>query len=151
MRVVDILNIYGLILIGLALFLGVAFRLAVISGVTLLTLYYFAYPPFGGYLMGATEGHLYIVNKIFLEAITLIFLLFYNNKGYGVYALKFLFTKKTKETDSKKSEDGQPHSNSRRDVLKNLATIPALGVMGWGAFRDYKNYGVDVMSGATTG
>jgi len=38
MRVVDVLNVYGLILIGVTLFIGMAFRLAAISGVTLLTL-----------------------------------------------------------------------------------------------------------------
>ncbi len=50
MKIVDILNIYGLILIGLALFLGIFIRYAAIAGALLLTLYYFAYPPIGLFL-----------------------------------------------------------------------------------------------------
>jgi hypothetical protein len=33
--------------------------------------------------------------------------------------------------------------------MKNLATFPLLGVMGWGAFNSSKKYQVDVVSGAT--
>jgi uncharacterized membrane protein YphA (DoxX/SURF4 family) len=51
-KFIDILNIYGLILIGLALFIGLFSRIAAIGGVTLLTLYYFAYPPFGDIYRG---------------------------------------------------------------------------------------------------
>jgi len=45
-RAVDILNIWGLILIGLALILGCFCRVASASGIVLLALYYFAHPPF---------------------------------------------------------------------------------------------------------
>jgi uncharacterized membrane protein YphA (DoxX/SURF4 family) len=54
-EVVDLLNIYGLILIGLALFLGVFIRYASVAGVLLLMLYYFAYPPFGVSLLSGLE------------------------------------------------------------------------------------------------
>ena len=47
MKIVDIINIYGLIIIGIALFIGLFARLAAVGGAILLTLYYFAYPPFG--------------------------------------------------------------------------------------------------------
>jgi uncharacterized membrane protein YphA (DoxX/SURF4 family) len=143
MNVIDILNIYGLILIGLGLFLGLAIRIASISGILLLTLYYFAYPPFGGTLIGTTEGNLYIVNRLFIEAAALLILLFFKDKGYGIYTLKFSGLKKQKPEDS-----GQT-SNSRREALKNLATLPALGILGLGALSDYNKYGIDTMSGAT--
>jgi len=61
-QVVDFLNVYGLILIGLALFLGLFIRIASAGGVLLLLLYYFAYPPFGTSLFGSPEGHFYIVS-----------------------------------------------------------------------------------------
>jgi hypothetical protein len=38
---------------------------------------------------------------------------------------------------------------SRREALKNLATLPVLGFMGWGALRNLDAGGADVMSGAT--
>ena len=60
MNIIDPLNMAGLVLIGLGLFLGVFIRLSAISGVFLLLLYYFAYPPFGGDIFGGAEGSLYI-------------------------------------------------------------------------------------------
>ena len=39
--------------------------------------------------------------------------------------------------------------NARRELLKILAKLPVLGLLGWGANRNIKRYGVDVMSGAT--
>ena len=46
LRVVDWMNIWGLIFIGLFLFLGLFTRFASISGIILLLLYYIANPPF---------------------------------------------------------------------------------------------------------
>ncbi len=146
MNIVDPANIVALILIGLGLFIGLAIRLSAVSGVILLMLYYFAYPPFGGSLLGPVEGNLYIVNKNLIEALALIVLLFIKEKGYGLYALK-LFSAKKKDA----AVDIKPETtdNSRREALKNLATIPALGVLGLGAFRDSQKFGIDTLSGAT--
>lgn len=146
MNIVDPINIAGLILIGLGLFIGLAIRVSSISGIALLILYYFAYPPFGGSLMGSVEGNLYIVNKNLIEALALIVLLFLKEKGYGLFSLK-LFSLKNKVVE--KNKETETPDNSRREALKNLATIPALGVLGWGAFRDQQQFGVDTLSGAT--
>lgn len=147
MKIVDPVNMAALILIGLGLFLGLAIRLSSVSGVILLVLYYFAYPPFGGSLLGPVEGNLYIINKNFIEALALITLLFIKEKGYGLYALKF-FSFKTKTAES--TPEATPgNAKSRREALKNLATLPALGILGWGAFHENKKYGVDTLSGAT--
>ena len=147
MKIVDPVNIAGLILIGLGLFIGSAIRVASISGVILLALYYFAYPPFGGSLTGSIEGNLYLVNKNFIEAFALVTLLFLKEKGYGLYALKIFLTKKL--TAEKNEKENADKGSSRREVLKNLATLPALGIIGWGAFRDSQKYGIDTLSGAT--
>ena len=64
-NIIDFFNIYGLILIGTGLFIGFLVRYAAISGIVLLILYYFAYPPFGASLIGNTEGHVFIINTIF--------------------------------------------------------------------------------------
>jgi uncharacterized membrane protein YphA (DoxX/SURF4 family) len=63
LQAVDILNVFGLIMIGLALVTGLVSRAASVSGVMLLVLYYFAYPPFGDSLLSADEGHLYILQN----------------------------------------------------------------------------------------
>ncbi len=147
MKIIDPVNIVGLILIGLGLFVGLAIRAASVSGIILLALYYFAYPPFGGSMLWFGEGNLFIVDKLFIEASALLTLLFIKEKGYGLYDVKLgLFNKKPAEdTGAVELEE----SKSRREALKNLATIPALGIIGWGAFREHKEYGVDMISGAT--
>ncbi|MEN8117624.1 MAG: hypothetical protein ABFS16_11635 [Bacteroidota bacterium] len=142
MKVVDPVNIAALILIGLGLFLGLAIRISSISGVVLLMLYYFAHPPFGGSLMSGAESSLYIVNKNIIEALALVILVLLKEKGYGLYALRIFSLKK-------KEEAGPGTDTSRREALKNLATIPALGIMGWGALHDTRKFGVDTLSGAT--
>ncbi len=144
MNVVDPLNIAALILIGLALALGLAIRISAISGIILLMLYYFAHPPFGGSLLAGSEGSLYIVNKNFIEALALGVLIFLRDKGWGVYALG-IFSKNGRS--GLIQEIG--HDYSRREALKNLASIPALGIFGFGAFRETQKYGVDTLSGAT--
>ena len=144
LRVSDILNMYGLVFIGLALFIGLFSRIASLAGALLLTLYYFAYPPFGNPLMSASDGHLFIVDKLFIEAAVLLFLSFYREKGYSLDAFISMYRNR------KKSVTPVPESSSsRREALKNLATLPVLGAMGWGAVSNFKTYGVDVMSGAT--
>ena len=147
MKIIDPLNMAALVLIGLGLFLGVFIRLSSISGVILLMLYYFAYPPFGGDLFGTAEGNLYIVNKNLIETLALLVIFLIKEKGYGIYALPWLRLKKKASETNESEDNGAVHS--RREALKNLATIPALGIIGLGAFREAKEYGVDTLSGAT--
>jgi uncharacterized membrane protein YphA (DoxX/SURF4 family) len=148
LKIVDILNIYGLILIGLALFIGLFSNYAAIAGTFLLVLYYFAYPPFGNSLFYIGEGHLFIVDNIFIEGMALMFFVFLKEKGYGIGSLVDLSKSIKIRSDSKKKEEIQ-YSNSRREVLKNISVIPLLGLMGWGALIKNKKTDVDVMSGAT--
>jgi len=143
LKVTDLLNMYGLLLIGLALFIGFFSRLASICGALLLTLYYFAYPPFGNPLISAADGHIFIVDKLFIEATALLLLFFYREKGFSIDSLIEFFRKK------KAKPEEITGSESRREALKNLATLPVLGAMGIGAVSNFKTYGVDVMSGAT--
>ena len=143
---IDWLNIIGLILIGLALFLGIFTRITAACGALLLLLYYFAYPPFGFSLINTTgESHLFIVNYQLAEIIMLIIYVVYPQTGYGIENLLSYLkaSRKSKETDAEFA------SNSRREAIKNLASIPILGLMGWGAFENTRRYGADVMSGAT--
>ncbi len=147
MKIIDPLNMAGLILIGLGLFLGLYIRISSISGVVLLMLYYFAYPPFGGDLFGSAEGNLYIINKNLIETLALLVIFLIKEKGYGIYALPWFQLKKNAKVSN--DTENQTAVHSRREALKNLATIPALGVIGFGAFRDSQQFGVDTLSGAT--
>lgn len=148
LKIVDILNIYGLILIGLALFIGLFSQIAALAGTLLLTLYYFAYPPFGDSLFNAGEGHLFIVDKIFIEGIALLFIVFVRERGFGIDIFIELMKKAKGKSQAQKAEE-VPYSDSRREALKNIASIPILGILGWFSFQNNKKYSVDVMSGAT--
>ena len=143
LRVVDAVNVYGLMAIGLGLFLGVAVRAASAFGVLLLTLYYFAYPPFGATVAEASEGSVFIVNRVFLEAVALLALMLIKEKGWGLHGFRSVL-----KPDA--AEKGVPAgASSRRALFANLAVLPALGLLGWGAQRNRRKHGVDVMSGAT--
>jgi len=78
LAIVDNLNQWGLLLIGLALVVGTFARTAAIAGVVILALYYLAVPPFPGmeYAMPA-EGAYLIVNKILIELAALLVILAY--------------------------------------------------------------------------
>lgn len=75
LNTVDILNTWGLILIGLGLILGLFTRVASLAGCALLMLYYLFNPPFIGMeLTGTVEGNYVLVNKTLIEAVTLLYL-----------------------------------------------------------------------------
>jgi thiosulfate dehydrogenase (quinone) large subunit len=68
LNVVNLLNIWGLILIGLALILGLFTRFASISGMVLIALYYLSNPPMPGlHYSIPMEGNYLIVNKNLIE------------------------------------------------------------------------------------
>ncbi len=68
LAVVNVLNIWGLILIGLALILGLLTRFSAVMGMLLILLYYLANPPFiGFYYSIPMEGNYLIVNKNLVE------------------------------------------------------------------------------------
>ena len=80
LQIVDFLNTWGLILIGLGLFFGLFTRLSIISGIFLLGLYYIANPPFIESGSGALlEGHYLIIDKNFIELTALFVLIFFRN------------------------------------------------------------------------
>ena len=73
LNMVDILNTWGLIAIGLGLILGLFTRLAAISGAILLFIYYLNNPPLIGLEYSVpTEGSYLIVSKTLIESIALV-------------------------------------------------------------------------------
>jgi uncharacterized membrane protein YphA (DoxX/SURF4 family) len=148
LKAIDILNIYGLLLIGIALFIGIFTRIAALAGALMLTLYYFAYPPFGASMFNIGEGHLYIVDKLFIETMVLLFLTCYKEELFGIDSLISIL-RKPKNSSTTQNKETASYSGSRREVLKNLATLPFLGAMSSLAAFNNRKYGIDVMSGAT--
>lgn len=97
LAVVDFLNIWGLILIGLGLMLGCFARVATIAGIVVLALYYIAAPPFVGYVYSMpAEGSYLIVNKVLVELFAVLVLLaFPTSHVFGLDRL--IFWKKSPE------------------------------------------------------
>jgi thiosulfate dehydrogenase [quinone] large subunit len=73
--IVDFLNKWGLVLIGLGLIAGCLTRMASISGMVLLLFYYVFHPPIIGYTYATpVEGSYLIVNKNLIELFALFVL-----------------------------------------------------------------------------
>jgi thiosulfate dehydrogenase (quinone) large subunit len=75
---VDKANIWGLILIGISLFIGIFTRFSQIFGLLLIFLYYISYPPLASYPVAIpVEGSYWIVNKNLIEFGALLVLCFF--------------------------------------------------------------------------
>jgi len=157
LEVVNFLNVWGLILIGLGLFLGFFAKTAVYAGILLLSFYYVAYPPFQGLNFGTVqEGHYLLINKNFIILVTLIVLaLFSRTLNIGIWSLlktlnfrvRLDFPGKRKRPEPSFARDGDP--KSRREMLKHLAFLPFLGGFAW-AFVNNKKYSTpDAFTGST--
>ena len=90
-RIIDHLNIWGLILVGLSLILGLFSRPAILGGILLLGLYYLSHPPFTGIRYAApNEGSYLLVNKNLIELFALAVLyVFPSSKYIGIDRLIF--------------------------------------------------------------
>jgi thiosulfate dehydrogenase [quinone] large subunit len=90
-NVIDQLNIWGLILIGLGLILGLFSRPACIFGILLLATYYLSHPPFTSLKYAVpSEGSYLIVNKNLVELIALAVLFVFPSSRYiGIDRLIF--------------------------------------------------------------
>ncbi|HCC69881.1 MAG TPA: DoxX subfamily [Bacteroidales bacterium] len=76
LKIVDFMNIWGLILIGLGLILGLFTRISIIAGIALLGIYYLSHPPMVGFSFSVpSEGSYLWVNKNLIELAALSVLL----------------------------------------------------------------------------
>lgn len=166
LKVVDLLNVWGLILIGSALILGVFTRFACFAGVFLLGLYYIANPPFGVYGFGISEGNYLFVNKTLIELAALFLLgLFPSEALIGLDRLIAWLRKRETEAVPQESVPVEENSfewgfkglASRRELLKNLTVFPIFGGFvlatlkrhGWGSYEEANLSQVDAMSQAS--
>jgi len=135
LAVVDFLNVWGLILIGAALLLGVFTRAGALAGALLLTLYYLAHPSLPGLEQATAEGSYLIVNKNVVELCALLLLAFAPGRdfaGLGPYlaaglrrVLKML--RGRAEGAGQAGRFVEPEGLSRRDILAGLTTVPVVG------------------------
>lgn len=148
LRIVDLLNIWGLILIGLALFVGLFSRLVCFLGIGLLGLYYLANPALTNFAMGGTEGNYLFIDKTLVELIALVVLLIVpTGKFLGLDGLikQSRQAKAARDTTRGKVESPQSAdllalaSLPRRAVLKHLAALPLLGGFAYACLKKHSH------------
>ncbi|MGD0583559.1 MAG: DoxX family membrane protein [Bacteroidales bacterium] len=158
---VDFINIWGMILVGLGLILGLFVRWASAGGALMLLFYFIAYPPIPGYMFGVpVEGSYLWVNRNLIEFFVLIIYFFLSSENQ--YGLDRLFEQWREEKVRKPVPDipsAEGKSLERREVIKNLISVPALGAFAyalykkrrWDSFEEnlLKVQGIDANSGAT--
>jgi len=157
LNIVDFLNVWGLILIGLGLVLGLFTRYASIAGMVLLFFYYIAHPPFLGTDIGIPrEGHYMFIDRNLVEIIGLgLLAVFPSGLYFGLDRFRKIRSKKEPSSSMTARETEQETGQSvtknvqRREILRYLAMIPILGAFAWGTNRKYQWNLVNAVSGAT--
>lgn len=100
---VDFLNIWGLIVIGIGLILGIFTRTTAVSGAVLLFIYWLVNPPLIGLEYSLpSEGNYLIVSKTLIEVIALIVLAVFPTgsfAGLDIYISKIMNRKKNKREE----------------------------------------------------
>lgn len=82
LKVIDLLNIWGLIAIGLGLITGLFGKVAKIGGMVLLAFYFLSHPPMVGFKFSApSEGSYLWINKNLVELISLWALYLFPTSG----------------------------------------------------------------------
>ncbi|HBL75550.1 MAG: hypothetical protein A2W90_05430 [Bacteroidetes bacterium GWF2_42_66] len=137
MKVVDFLNIWGLILIGLSLFAGLLVRWSSIAGALLLLFYFVAYPPIPGHTLGAvTEGSYLWVNKTLIEFfIMLVFTVLPVEMFYGADRLIKRWKEEKVRTPVPSVKKEEKTSLQRRELLRDLISVPFLGAFAYAAYK----------------
>lgn len=153
---VDLLVVWGLVMIGLALFLGIFSRLAGIMGMILVASFYLANPPLITTSYGVVaEGHYLVVNKNLIELAALLTVIVFPTGLY--FGLDRIMADRPKKhqvsaevTSAREKTEHLPLASlKRREVLANLATVPFLGALAYGATKKYRWEKVNAISSAT--
>lgn len=86
MMITDMINIYGLIIIGLCLVMGCFARYAAYGAIALLSLYYLSHPPLldAGYMMPTEGSYLWVDKNMVMLCALAIVILFPTSKHIGL-------------------------------------------------------------------
>jgi len=165
LKVVDVLNIWGLILIGGALTLGCLTRVAAVLGIAMLALYYTAHPSLFAEQSGVTEGNYLIINKNLVELLALCVVAVLPAGQFGLDGL--LFGRRRHRPVHPDAVEAPPAelagcepaaSLARRQLLAGFLGMPFVGGFVWAVLKKhgYKSHEenqltsrIDGISGAT--
>ena len=154
---VDFINIWGLILAGIGLFIGLFTRLSASAGILMLLFYYVANPPFVQSAIPA-QGHFFIVNINVIEsAVLLVIIMLNRDYTWSIDPLIRGWMRRRKAGMFPPDENRHLSNHGRRELIKNLASLPLLGVtffgmarkVGWLSFEEENLNRTDATSSAT--
>jgi uncharacterized membrane protein YphA (DoxX/SURF4 family) len=138
--VVDFLNIWGMIFVGLGLMLGLFTRLASSAGALMLFFYFVAYPPIPGYMVSVpVEGSYLWVNKTLIEFVVLLAFAFLNSSYH--FGMDRLYSRWKEDKARKPVPDtptGKKDGLGRREAIRDLISVPALGAFAYALYRKRK-------------
>lgn len=150
---VDLLNMWGLTLLGLALVVGCFTRLTAILAAAMLMLYYVAQPPLFAPVAGPAEGSYLLVNKTLIETFALLVIAAMPPRATGLDGLWSLLVERRRQRAVLPSDAGvvapaetpQPPALSRRRMLASLTGLPVVGGFAWAvlAKRGYQSHEQD--------
>ena len=147
LRAVDLLNMWGLVLIGLGLFFGVFTRISAASGVLLLSLYYIAQPPLITLGSPVAEGSYLVVNKNLVElGVLVLFVLLPKGAVPGLDLLLQPLRRRAGTAPAEAPaavlarEDNHRDISfagmlRRRDLLQAMAALPVFGGFAFAVFK----------------
>ncbi len=139
----DYTIIFGLILIGAALFVGLSTRVAAAGGAALLLLFYVSNPPLTVTPIGyGVEGHYLIINKNLIELLMLLVIVFV--PGAWFFSVDNIWKKSPEVKPSNVVDVPEeanhylnPNAIDRRNLIKNLISLPILGGFVYSVARNY--------------
>jgi len=139
MGIVDFVNMWGLTLIGLLLFIGLFVRWASIAGSILLLFYFTAYPRIPGYTFGVVmEGSYLWVNKTLI--LFFLLLAFSALKADFFFGADRLIKRWKEEKPFKVTSPATEQDTSllRREFLNDLISLPFFGAFAYALYKKKK-------------
>ena len=134
MKAVDLLNMYGLTLIGPGLIFGVLVRPAAAAGLLLLAFYYVAQPPF---LAPSADGHFLWIDRNAVEAAAMLAIILLPSYGLGSFLAALPRKAFKRKLAKEKGEDKGVASPERRELLMSLSSLPVIGAFSYAFFRKH--------------
>ncbi|HOO85251.1 MAG TPA: DoxX family membrane protein [Prolixibacteraceae bacterium] len=91
LNVIDFMNVWGLIAIGLGLILGLLTRVATVSGIVLIGLYWLSHPALINvkYMLAGTDNTMWVDKNLIFIFLLVILLVFPTGKEIGIDRILF--------------------------------------------------------------
>jgi len=143
LEIVDFLNIWGLIIVGITLLFGIFTRFGAIAGAALLFMYYISNPPFYGVKPGNfIEGNYLIINKNLIELVSLIVIsILPSSIFYSLDIIRKSWKRKVISPVQAVPKEANHYQEEvrldRRTLIKNLISVPVFGGFVYAVARNY--------------